>query len=298
MNTMQLTCFLAVAETLSFVRAAERLHVTQPAVTQQIHSLEAELNLRLFRRTTRTVELTQAGLLFLGDAKAMVDIFERAKKRAEHAVTDAREPFVIGCHSNEDILHLTHTLERMKAHGSNLYPIFRVVPFQHLYQRLNEEAVDVVLAFWEGELKKTIHYQELAQIPVVGMAKEGTSAAERAALQLCDLKQGPLIVLDPQKCPEGYRKLLHRVLEDRSPLDVYFCDAAEAATALARAGYGVAVLPDFAQDRHPSLHYLPITDAAPLSYGVYYKTLAGHPLRKAFVKLAKERLFEPPLSPL
>lgn len=86
MNTMQLACFLAVAETLSFARAAEQLHVTQPAVTQQIHSLESELNTQLFRRTTRTVELTHAGLIFLGDAKLMLEISERARLRAEHAV--------------------------------------------------------------------------------------------------------------------------------------------------------------------------------------------------------------------
>lgn len=48
MNTTQLLCFLTVAETLNFARAAEQLHVTQPAVTQQIHSLETELNLHLF----------------------------------------------------------------------------------------------------------------------------------------------------------------------------------------------------------------------------------------------------------
>lgn len=80
MNTMQLICFLTVAETLNFARAAERLHVTQPAVTQQIHTLEAELSTQLFRRTTRTVELTREGLIFLGDAKAMVEIYGRAKK--------------------------------------------------------------------------------------------------------------------------------------------------------------------------------------------------------------------------
>ena len=43
MNTVQLSCFLAVVETLNFARAAEQLHVTQPAVTQQIHTLEREL---------------------------------------------------------------------------------------------------------------------------------------------------------------------------------------------------------------------------------------------------------------
>ena len=288
MNTMQLACFLAVAETLNFARAAEQLHVTQPAVTQQIHSLEAELNLQLFRRTTRTVELTQEGLIFLGDAKAMVEIFEQAKKRAEYAVKDTREPFVIGCHSNNDIFHLAKPLRQMKEQIQNLYPIFRVVPFQHLYQRLSEEAVDAVVAFREGDLKKGIHYQELTKVPVVGIAADGSFFAQKSELRLCDLRQGPLIVLDPQKCPEEYRKLFHRILEDRSPIDVYFCDAAEAAVTLAQAGYGMAVLPDFFRSRTQSLVYVPIADAEPMSYGVYYKTLTGYPLRRTFVKLAKE----------
>ena len=60
MNTFQLSCFLQVAETLNFARAAEILHVTQPAVTQQIRSLEKELGVPLFHRTTRSVKLTQA----------------------------------------------------------------------------------------------------------------------------------------------------------------------------------------------------------------------------------------------
>jgi len=288
MNTMQLICFLTVAETLNFARAAEQLHVTQPAVTQQIHSLEAELNLQLFRRTTRTVELTQDGLIFLGDAKAIVEIFERAKKRAESAVADTREIFVVGCHSSNDILYLSQTLAKMKEQISNLYPVFRVVPFQHLYQRLSEEAVDVVVAFREGGIKKAIHYQELMKIPVVGIAKEHSCFVQESELRLCDLKKTPLIVLDPQKCPEEYRNLLHRLLEDHSPGDVYFCDTVEAAVALAQAGYGIAVLPDLFQSRHPSLCYFPITDVAPISYGMYYKTLAGYPLRKKFVAFAKE----------
>ena len=290
MNTMQLACFLAVAETLNFARAAEQLHVTQPAVTQQIHSLEAELNLQLFQRTTRSVELTQDGLLFLGDAKAMLEIFERTKRRGACAVKDTREPFVIGCHSSNDILHLAQPLCQMKNQVPGLYPVFRVVPFQHLYQRLSEEAVDVVVAFREreGGSKRAIPYQELIKIPVVAVGRSDLSLAEKAALLLRDFKQEPLIVLDPQKCPEEYRTLLHRVLADRSPGEVYFCDAVEAAVTLAQAGYGIAMLPDFFLNRTPSLAYVPITEAGAMSYGVYYKTLTGRPLRRAFVKLAKE----------
>ena len=62
MNTFQLTCFLAVAHSLSFVRAAEHLNVTQPTITHQIQSLEDELGVRLFRRSTRLVELCKQQL--------------------------------------------------------------------------------------------------------------------------------------------------------------------------------------------------------------------------------------------
>ena len=83
MNTFQLACFLAVSDTLNFARAAQRLNVTQPAVTHQIRSLEEELNAKLFRRTTRSVELTEAGRLVLHDANRMMTIAMRAEKRFE-----------------------------------------------------------------------------------------------------------------------------------------------------------------------------------------------------------------------
>ena len=63
MHTAQLRCFLTVADTLNFARAAERLHITQPAVTQQIKALEKELGVRLFHRSTHSVRLTEEGLL-------------------------------------------------------------------------------------------------------------------------------------------------------------------------------------------------------------------------------------------
>lgn len=61
-----------------------QLHVTQPAVTQQTQSLEKELNVKLFIRTTRTVRLTEEGKVFLNDARQLVAISNRAKKRFEN----------------------------------------------------------------------------------------------------------------------------------------------------------------------------------------------------------------------
>ena len=64
MNTFQLSCYLAVANTLSFARAAQQMNISQPAITHQIKTLETELNVKLFRRSTRMVELTPEGQVF------------------------------------------------------------------------------------------------------------------------------------------------------------------------------------------------------------------------------------------
>lgn len=72
MNTQQLESFIQVAENLNFARAAEALNITQSAVSRQINSLEAELETKLFNRSTRTVSLTPAGISFLEDAKEVL----------------------------------------------------------------------------------------------------------------------------------------------------------------------------------------------------------------------------------
>lgn len=112
--------------------------------------------------------------------------------------------------------------------------------------------------------------------------------SQRGELRLCDLQQEPIIVLDPQKCPEEYRKFLNHIIEEHSTPNIYFCDSVNAAVTLATAGYGLAILPDFFQSYNQTLVYLPIVDIDPISYGVYYKTLTGHPQRKAFIKMALE----------
>lgn len=77
--------FVAVAEELHFGRAAERLHMAQPPLSQQIRQLEAELSTRLFARTTRKVELTPAGELFLTRARRILSDVEAATVDARRA---------------------------------------------------------------------------------------------------------------------------------------------------------------------------------------------------------------------
>jgi DNA-binding transcriptional LysR family regulator len=83
MQLRQLLYFVAVAEELHFARAAERLHMAQPPLSRQISALERELGVTLFRRSKRRVELTDAGTLFLSEARRTIE-------QADHAAVVAR----------------------------------------------------------------------------------------------------------------------------------------------------------------------------------------------------------------
>lgn len=288
MNTFQLTCFLTVAETLSFAKAAGRLHVTQPAVTHQIRTLEEELNAQLFRRTTRSVEITPEGLLFLNDAKNVLNIITLAKKRFEEPAAEERRFFSIGCHSPNEMRLLPDILRQMAAVCAALHPLFYVAPFQHLYQLLDEGAVDVVIAFREkGQKKGAPIYKELAQVPVVGVLPAGHPLAGKTVLDRDDLRAQKLILIEPQRCPDSLNAIQHELTTGRTVSELFLCSSAEACTALARAGFGIAIQPDQPPLRDPALAYIPILGLEALSYGVYYKSAAGKPLRKLFLQACK-----------
>lgn len=81
MTTDQLKYFLSVAKHLNFTEAAREFYITQPAISHQISELEAELDVRLFNRTTRTVTLTKAGEIFLDDAKLFLSLHEKTQNK-------------------------------------------------------------------------------------------------------------------------------------------------------------------------------------------------------------------------
>jgi DNA-binding transcriptional LysR family regulator len=88
--------FIAVAEELSLRRAAHRLHVSQPALSQQISDLEDELGLKLFKRNSRGVELTEPGRAFLTGGRRVLAAAKQAAEQAQEAAKGERGRLVIG----------------------------------------------------------------------------------------------------------------------------------------------------------------------------------------------------------
>jgi len=94
MDFANLQAFIAVAETASFSGAAERLHLTQPAVSKRVAALEEELNSRLFDRIGRHVDLTEAGRALLPRARAILDAVEDSRRAVSNLAGTVEGPLV------------------------------------------------------------------------------------------------------------------------------------------------------------------------------------------------------------
>jgi len=97
MDLRQLRYFVAVAEERHFGRAAARLHMAQPPLSQQIRSLETALGVQLLRRTTRRIEFTDAGAAYLERARAVLAAVDEAGREARLIAAGSLGRLIVGC---------------------------------------------------------------------------------------------------------------------------------------------------------------------------------------------------------
>lgn len=114
MNLRQLECFVAIAEEKNFSKAAARLYMSQPAATQQIQTLEAELGFALFTRSKRNVALTPAGECFYADIAKLLSELSRAVQRAQTKAA-APDTLTIYYHAVDGELFYPRILPRFRA---------------------------------------------------------------------------------------------------------------------------------------------------------------------------------------
>ena len=287
MNTIQLECFIAVAGHLNFSRASEALRITQPAVSHQIQSLEEELNVKLFKRTSKSVSLTQEGIQFLPDAQLILKTALSAKERLgqhEHFI-----PFELGCHNRMEINLLPPILKTLVSDFPLLRPVIQLVPFPSLLRLIENRQIHAAFGIKEEQKKSSLYFREFCSAPVACICSPGHPLAQYETLTVRQLT-GNIIGCSPRQIADPIFSVQNTILTTLRPEQRYFAENMESALTLVKAQIGYTLYPDVAPAREPDLRYIPVTDIPGMPFGVYYRYDDDHPVLRKFLSLCSDIL--------
>lgn len=147
MELRHLEVFRAVAEELHFGRAAQRLYLAQPSVSQQLRRLEDELGVRLVHRSSRTVRLTPAGTAFLAETERILASIERAKLVARQAAAGQQGALRIAANYPASRLLLLPLLERLRSRHPGLTAMLRELGTPEQLRELRRGDLDLALVY-------------------------------------------------------------------------------------------------------------------------------------------------------
>ncbi|MGW4244707.1 LysR family transcriptional regulator [Nocardia sp. NPDC004722] len=269
--------FLAVADELHFGRAAVRLHIAQPALTQQIQRLETLLGARLFDRTSRTVALTPAGIV----------LRERATALLGHADRDLAEVTRIA-QGSQGTLHLGFVpsvlpLEPLRGvrEFRDRFPLVEVDLVEgftsHLMQRLADGTLDMAIVRDPDDQPGTVT-EPLMTEPYMAVLPADHPLADRDSITGAELADHPLVFFPRAAGGLAHEKNLAPLLESgRRPRIVQEATNWTILLYLVAAGLGVTIAPRSATFTAPtSARIIPLaeTDA---STTIYIATRADEP---------------------
>lgn len=290
MNTTQLECFMEVANLLNFSRAAERLGLTQPAVSHQINTLEDELGVKLFHRTSKSVRLTQEGFLFTQYAGEILKLTGLSKARVKESKEEVFRRIAIGCRNTTELRILCPALEELREQDPRAMPVLRLLPFDSMENLLTERNVNLMFSFRKS-VPKRLKYYPLARCPVVCVCSEDHPLAQKQQVTIPELQtMGRVAACRPPAYPLDLFAIQGQVLGGRGPGEVLFCDDQEVVTTLVESGYAFAVLADLPHARLPGLRYIPLQDVPPVTYGAVCLPEDHNPILKDFLAILRDSM--------
>lgn len=300
MNSSQLECFVSLAGTLNFVKTAEQLGLSQPAVSKQIKSMEEELGAPLFFRTSRSVTLTPAGIRFLPEAADMLSIYYRSKQRIRAFSGESHHPLRIG-YSDPLLMRIFHELLREYLAS---YPDLPVAPELVCDQtdanlsRLQSGQLDLILGIRDAAFDDAdIVFTKLMQTGFVC----GISRSHPLAEKYLRDPSLPRVVSSEQMW--GYRQILaippyllrkqfsrgHRILPVNDEVDNICCANTNEAYALFLSGIGYALIPECLKVDHPDALFLSWQETPHAPYGIYHRRHEkSDPALTAFIRTARQ----------
>jgi DNA-binding transcriptional LysR family regulator len=196
MQLRHLKTFMAVASTLNVTRAAERVHLAQSSVTEQIQALEVELGAALFDRSRRKLQLTEAGRRLLGYAGDLLALADEARAVVADAAGLGTGVLTIGALETLCANWLPPLLAMYQAAHPTVLLQVRVGGSGELRSGVRSGVMDVCFAFGAGPFESDLQHEPVAEEGLVVIAPSGHRLAGRNVIQTEDLAGEPFLVTE------------------------------------------------------------------------------------------------------
>ena len=242
----QLEGFVAAAEEAVFSRAADRLSMTQPAFSQLIRELENVVGVRLFERTTRRIELTEAGRMLLAQVRRPLDDLQHAYASLVELAEGERGSFTFGVLPSAAFGLGTRAIARFRERFPNVQ--IRLIEDQNglLIEKVLSREVDFGLGML-SQADAALQFDSMFVDELVAVMPEGHDMSARESLEWADLTSAPLILLPPHS---SVRRLAEVGLAMAGSHRTPTFEVVNMVTALSmvREGLGLTILPLMALD--------------------------------------------------
>ncbi len=197
MELRQLEHFVAVADELQFTRAARRVHVVQSTLSASIRVLERDLGVSLFRRTTRRVELTDAGRVFAADARRVLAVAAEARAGVQTLTGSLGGRLSIGTGQYVGGVDLPELLASFCVEHPGVEITLRQDAASVLADEVHEGRLDMVVAAMPSSLPSNLVATPLGAVPMVLACARDHRLGQRRRIRLAELSDETFVDFPP-----------------------------------------------------------------------------------------------------
>jgi DNA-binding transcriptional LysR family regulator len=285
----RLRYFLAVARERNFTRAAERLHIAQPALSRQVRQLEQELGVELLRRTTHDVELTDAGRFLLERGPALLSSADELWRSAREFGAGERGSVSVGYGTSAGYETAPRLLAALGARLPDVAITTRVAPLAAIVAQVGEGVLDVGIARCPPTTPGVeAHAVRLERQGVLLRRDHARAGAQ--AMELADLREETLLLHPREANPGHYDAVLELCaaagFEPRLAVRTLSFDLAQTPVA---AGEAVAIVGESTlAGLPPDLAWIPLTPPATLEIALLVRDRDRPPAVERLLAVAAE----------
>ncbi|WP_317930664.1 LysR family transcriptional regulator [Halioxenophilus sp. WMMB6] len=292
MDLRKLRYFITVAEEGHIGRAATALNISQPPLTRQIHQLEEELGVELFNRTPKGMEITEAGTIFLEEARNIFSLVEQATERAQRAGSGRLGRLDVAIFGSG----ILDTIPRILLSFRSDYPDVKIVlhsmgkgdQIEALRQRRISVAFNRIIMPLP-DIKSEVIISENLLLAV----NTNSPLSQQQNVDFAELDKHPLIIYPSRGQPNFKGKLLNLFHEAKMfPTISHEVGDAVTGVSLVAGGFGVCVVPESAAAlKLTGVKYLPISKApagAKVDLSCIYRADDQSPLLFSFLEKVRE----------